>query len=251
MGCVEPALTLCHKQGVNAGESSVSKRQVFIVLGLLVLVAAGGITWWFLGQSGNNATGAGNGPGYTLTADDRALGNSKAKVVVIEYAAPSCPVCAHFNGTSFPPFKAAYIDTGKVYYVFRVFPLRGDDGAAEKLARCLPEDKYFPFIDLLFKNQSKWDVEYSQENPALATPRGVHDGLVLLGRIAGMSADKADQCMKDMTRDSTINQVAQDGEQKYNITGTPTIVVNGVAQPSGDVPWGTLQKLIDAELAKT
>jgi protein-disulfide isomerase len=225
-------------------------RQISIILGLLVLALACGIAWWFLGQPKDSGAAAGSGPGYTLTARDRGLGNPKAKLVVIEYAAPSCPVCAHFNSDTFPQIKADYIDTGKVYYVFRVFPLRADDGAAEKIARCLPEDKYFPFIDLLFKNQPKWDVEYAQENPALATPQGVHDGLVLLGRIAGMSAEQADQCMKDTTLDSTINQVAQDGEQKYNITGTPTIVVDGAAQPSGFIAYDALKKIIDTALAK-
>jgi protein-disulfide isomerase len=230
----------------------LSKRQILIVLGLVVLVAAGVAAWIFLGSSGDSsvATGTSSGPGYTLTDRDRALGDRKAKLVVIEYAAPSCPICARFNSDTFPQVKTSYIDTGKIYYVFRVFPLRGDDGAAEKLARCLPEDKYFPFIDLLFRNQPKWDVEYAEQNPALGTPQGVHDGLVLLGRIAGMSADQADKCMSDTSLDNVINQVAQDGEQKYKISGTPTIVVDGVAQPSGFIPYESLKQTIDAALAK-
>ena len=73
-----------------------------------------------------------------------------------------------------------------------MFPLRADDGTAEKIARCLPEDKYFAFIDLLFRNQPKWDVEY--RGPVAGS---VHDGLVLLGRIAGMSAEQVDQCMDE------------------------------------------------------
>jgi protein-disulfide isomerase len=238
-------------KGETPEKHPLSTRQISIVLGLVVLALACGIAWWFLGQpAGNGTASAGSGAGYTLTANDRGMGDPKAKVVVIEYAAPTCPVCAHFNSDTFPQLKTDYIDTGKVYYVFRLFPLRGDDGTAEKIARCLPEDKYFPFIDLLFRNQPKWDVEYSQENPALATPQGIHDGLVLLSRIAGMSADKADQCMKDTALDNTINEVAKDGEQKYNITGTPTIVVDGVAQPSGFISYDALKKIIDAALAK-
>jgi protein-disulfide isomerase len=222
----------------------LSKRQLFILLGLAVLVVAGGLAWYFLNAPAgttSTATAAGGGPGYTLTSHDRTMGNPKAKVVLIEYAAPSCPVCANFNGATFPLLKQNYIDTGKVYYVFRLFPLRSDDGAAEKLARCLPEDKYFPFIDLLFRNQSKWDVEYGVQD--------VHDELVRLARVAGMSADQADKCMTDTSQDGLINQIAQDGGQKYNITGTPTIVVNGVAQPSGFIPYDSLQKTIDAALA--
>ena len=222
----------------------MSKKQIFILLGLVVLVAAGAAAWYFMGNSGDSATAttAGSGPGYTLTTRDRTLGNPKAPVVVLEYAAPSCPVCAHFNENTFPQFKQNYIDTGKVYYVFRVFPLRSDDGAAEKIARCLPEDKYFPFIDLLFRNQSKWDVEYGVQD--------VRGELARMARVAGLSADQADKCMDDTSLDSTINQVAQDGGDKYNITGTPTIVVAGVAQPSGDIPYDSLKKTLDAALAK-
>jgi protein-disulfide isomerase len=223
----------------------VSRKQIFIILGLLVLIAAGGAAWYFLGASGSSDAVAGTtagGPGYTITGHDRGMGNPKARLVLIEYAAPSCPVCAHFNAETFPQLKQNYIDTGKLYYVFRVFPLRSDDGAAEKLARCLPEDKYFSFIDLLFRNQSKWDVEYGVQD--------VHGALVRLARVAGMSADEADKCMNDPKLDATINTVAQDGETKYTITGTPTIVVGGVAQTSGFIPYADLKKTIDAALAK-
>ena len=112
-----------------------------------------------------------------------------------------------------------------MFYVFRVFPLRPDDGTAEKIARCLPEDKYFSFIDLLFRNQPKWDVEYGVTD--------VHGGLVLLGRIAGMSADQVDKCIDNKTEDDRINKVAADGETKYNITGTPTLIVDGMPQLAG------------------
>jgi protein-disulfide isomerase len=130
----------------------VSRKTLLIVLAVVVLAAAAAIGWnmgWFDGSGGATASTK----GYDLVATDRTLGNRNSKVVLIEYAAPSCPVCAAFNAQSFPRLKAQYIDTDKIFYVFRVFPLRADDGLAEKIARCLPEDKYFTFIDLLFKNQ--------------------------------------------------------------------------------------------------
>ncbi|HET7083291.1 MAG TPA: thioredoxin domain-containing protein [Rhizomicrobium sp.] len=226
----------------------MSRKTLLIVLGVVVLIAAAGIGYYFLGDSGG-AT-AGSGQGYEIVPTDKTLGNPKAKVVLIEYAAPSCPICAMFNAQNFPLLKTQYIDTGKIFYVFRMFPLRADDGYAEKIARCLPEDKYFSFIDLLFKNQSKWDVEYSQENPALASPQGVHDGLVLLGRIAGMSREQVDQCMEDKTQDARINKVATEAESRYSITGTPTFILNGTSIGSGNIPFANIAKLLDAELAK-
>jgi protein-disulfide isomerase len=221
----------------------LSRKTLLIVLGLVALIAAGGIGYYFTSGSGEAAVT--NGQGFAIVPSDRVLGNRNSKVVLIEYAAPSCPVCANFNAQSFPRLKAQYIDTGKIFYVFRVFPLRPDDGSAEKIARCLPEDKYFTFIDLLFKNQPKWDVEYGVQSP-----EGVHDGLVLLGRIAGMSREQVDQCMDNKAEDDRINKVSSEGESRYSITGTPTFILNGTSIGSGNIPFDTLSKLLDTELAK-
>jgi len=220
----------------------LSRKTLFIILGVVVLIALAGIGYTFVNESG--PTSASAAQGYEILPTDRTLGNPKSKVVLIEYAAPTCPVCAAFNAQSFPLLKANYIDTGKIFYVFRVFPLRGDDGSAEKIARCLPEDKYFAFIDLLFKNQPKWDWEFGIK------PQGVHDGLVLLGRIAGMSAEQVDQCMVNKAEDDRINKVAADGEARYSITGTPTFILNGTNIGSGNIPYDTMAKLLDTELAK-
>ena len=220
----------------------MSRKTLLIVLGLAVLIAAGGIGYYF--TSGAGVSEAANGQGFEIVPSDRVLGNRKSKVVLIEYAAPTCPVCANFNANSFPRLKAQYIDTRKILYVFRVFPLRADDGLAEKIARCLPEDKYFTFIDLLFKNQPKWDWEFG------VTPQGVHDGLVLLGRIAGMSSEQVDQCMVNKAEDDRINKVSSEGESRYSIRGTPTFILNGANIGSGNIPFDTLSKLLDTELAK-
>jgi protein-disulfide isomerase len=221
----------------------VSRKTLFILLGVVVLIALAGIGYTFMGGSGTTATASGQG--FEIQPTDRTLGNRNSKVVLIEYAAPTCPVCAAFNAQSFPLLKAKYIDTGKIFYVFRIFPLRPDDGLGEKLARCLPEDKYFAFIDLLFKNQPKWDVEYGVQ-----APEGVHQGLVLLGRIAGMSAEQVDQCMVNKAEDDRINKVSSEGESRYSITGTPTFILNGVNVGSGNIPFDTVSKLLDTELAK-
>ena len=218
----------------------MSRQKIVLALSALVLIAVAVAAWYVL-RPGEDTGAVAVGPGYTLTAHDRALGDPKAKVVLIEYAAPSCPVCARFNSDTFPRLKKEYIDTGKVYYVFRLFPLRPDDGAAEKIARCLPEDKYFDFIDLLFRNQPKWDVEFGVQD--------VHAGLVLVGRMAGMSEAQVDKCMTDTKEDGIINQVAEDGQTKYGITGTPTIIVDGVSAGSRFFSYDEVKALIDTALA--
>jgi protein-disulfide isomerase len=222
----------------------VSRKTLFVVLGLVVLIAAAGIGY-YLTSSGPSEIATASGQGYEVLPSDRTLGNPKSKVVLIEYAAHSCPVCAAFNEQTFPRLKANYIDTGKIFYVFRLFPLRADDGAAEKIARCLPEDKYFTFVDLLFRNQPKWDVEYGVQ-----PGEGVRAGLVLLGRIAGMSEQQVDQCMANKAEDDRINKIASDAEARYGITGTPTFILNGVSQGSGNIPYDRMAQILDAELAK-
>lgn len=224
----------------------MSRNAIWIAIGLAVLLGLGGGAWYLLapdaGATSVAAAAATGGPGFILTPHDRHLGNPRAKVVLIEYGAPSCPVCAAFNRDSFPSLKSAYIDTGKVYYVFRVFPLRPDDGSAEKIARCLPEDKYFSFIDLLFRNQPLWDVEFGVTD--------VHGGLVRLSRIAGMSADQVDKCMNNPAEDQIINKVAADGLAKYSISGTPTFILDGTPVFVGGLPnFAQFSAVLDKEIA--
>ncbi len=218
-------------------------RKTWITLGVAALLIAGGGAWYFLGGSDDSAQAAAHS-GDPITAHDMTMGNPKAKVVFIEYAAPMCPHCAHFNNDIMPEIKKAYIDTGKVFYVFRIFPIGAPDGVAEKLARCLPKAKYFPFMDQLFKSQQQWDPEYGVQD--------VRGALLQQARIAGMSEGRFNSCTTDTREEATINQVASDGQAKYNITGTPTIVVNGVNSSPGVVP--TLEQVrgfLDAALSKS
>jgi protein-disulfide isomerase len=224
----------------------VSRNQqiIAVVAVVIVLLAAAGYYLFFPASNTADAipvsTDTG-GPGYTLTADDHMLGSPKAPITLIEYAAPTCPHCAHFNETVFPLIKTQYIDTGKVHYIFRVFPLHPSDGAAEAMAECLPKDSYFQFIDLLFRNQPQWDWEYQVTD--------IHGGLVKMGRIAGMTPEQVDKCIGDKAVQDHVNKVAQDGQTRYNISATPTFVINGYAR-TDVATWPDMQKALDALLAK-
>ncbi len=204
-------------------------RKTLIILGVIAALIAGGGGWYFLGNSGDSvAASRPAGASETITGHDMTMGNPKAKVVFIEYAAPMCPHCARFNNDIMPEIRKTYIDTGKVFYVFRVFPIGAPDGVAEKLARCLPKAKYFPFMDQLFHSQQQWDPEYGVQD--------VRGALLQQARIAGMSEDQFNACNSDTKEEATINKVASDGQAKYNITGTPTVVVNGTNVSPGMVP---------------
>lgn len=218
----------------------MSRNQVLVGIVVLALLTLGA-GFYFYEQSGPPdvvaaVVGGGAVPG------DRTLGSSRAPITLIEYAAPMCPHCARFNADVIPLLKSNYIDTGKVFYIFRVFPIGAADVPAEALARCQPADKYFQFIDLLFRNQEKWDPEYGVTD--------VHGALVSLSRIAGMSAEQADACMNNQDEQKRIMAVAQDASARYGITGTPTLIINGEVEQAGGMPWTALKSKLDSLLAK-
>jgi protein-disulfide isomerase len=216
-----------------------------IIAAVVIAVAAGGaaLVWHLNGQSSTTPALAADvkGANYVVTPDDMTMGNPKAKVVLIEYAAPRCPHCAHFAEETFPPLKKNYIDTGKVFYVFRVLPLAAADGVAEKLARCQPREKYFEFMDNLFRSQREWDDMYGVTD--------VRGGLLKQWQKFGKTEAEFEVCIADTKRDAIINQVAQDGVERYKLSSTPSLVINGVLTP--DVAeYAPLAKALDAALAQ-
>ena len=93
---------------------------------------------------------------------DMTIGDAKAPVTIIEYASMTCPHCAHFDEVTFPELKKRYIDTGKVRFILREFPLDNLAAAAFMLARCAGKDdpaKYFALVDTLFRQQQQWAVQ--------------------------------------------------------------------------------------------
>jgi protein-disulfide isomerase len=152
-----------------------------------------------------------------MSLPDMALGPADAKVTITEYAAATCPHCAAFNRDVFPKIKAAYIDAGKVRYVFREFPLNIKDAACSMLARSIAKDdagKYFAVVDIMFRQQN-------------ALLEKTTDTLKLIGRQAGLSGEAVEQCLKD---EALLNKIETD--RKYavevlKIEGTPTFFING------------------------
>lgn len=218
-------------------------RNAIIAAIVIAVVAASAAAWHFLSKDVATPALAAEikGANYVITPDDMTMGNPKAKVVLIEYAAPRCPHCAHFAEETFPPLKKNYIDTGKVFYVFRVLPLAAADGVAEKLARCQPREKYFPFMDNLFRTQREWDDMYGVTD--------VRGGLLKQSKAFGMTEAQFEACIADTKRDAIINQVAQDGVDRYKLSATPSLVINGVLTP--DVAeYAPLAKALDAALAQ-
>ena len=146
---------------------------------------------------------------------DRILGKSDAPVVMIEYASATCPHCAEFHQTVLPQIKTEYIDTGKVRFIFREFPLDQVALGAFMLTRCIPQDKYFATLDLMFRRQSVW----TKGNPA--------DGLFKIMQMTGMDKAGFEACIKDKDLAKTIVDASKKAREDFGIKGTPAIFVNG------------------------
>jgi protein-disulfide isomerase len=215
--------------------------RLYLIIGGVALLAAVGIAFFLL-DSAYSPPAADAAAVLAVTPDDHTVGDPKAPIKIVEYFAPSCPICARFDADIFPQVKSTYIDTGKVYYVFRVFQLRPADGAAEAIAQCLPKENYFDFIRHLFQNQSEWDPEFGVTD--------VRGALQRMGRVAGLTSEKVDACMTDQAAMKKINKVTEDAVAHLSISGTPTLYLNGKQLASGSLPWDELKQAIDAELEK-
>jgi protein-disulfide isomerase len=153
-----------------------------------------------------------------VSLPDMALGPANATVTITEFASMTCPHCAAFAEGVFPKIKSEYIDSGKVRYVFREFPLDIKAAAGSMLARCIAKDdsgKYFAVIDMLFKQQNDWVVKNTTET------------LTRIGKQAGLSQQAVETCLKDQ---ALLDKIAAD--QKFasdvlKVNSTPTFFING------------------------
>jgi protein-disulfide isomerase len=169
---------------------------------------------------------------------DMTMGSDKAPVTVIEYASMTCPHCAHFNEVTFPEIKKRYIDTGKVRYIFREFPLDSLAAAAFMLARCAADtdsNKYFALVDTLFRQQRTWAVE--KPLPPLLT----------IAKQAGFTQQTFDACLANQKVLDGIESVRQRAVSTFKVQSTPTFFINGTAYP-GALEIDEMAKLIDAQV---
>jgi protein-disulfide isomerase len=149
---------------------------------------------------------------------DMALGPATSPVTITEYASMTCGHCANFNETVFPKIKSEYIDSGKIRYVFREFPLDIKAAAGSMLARCIAKDdagKYFAVVDMLFKQQTDWVTKNTTET------------LTRIGKQAGLSQQAVEDCLKDQ---ALLDKIAADqkfASEVLKVNSTPTFFING------------------------
>ena len=152
---------------------------------------------------------------------DLVLGKADAPVTIVEYASMTCPHCANFHKTTYPALKSKYIDTGKVRFIFREFPLDDLAVAASMLARCAGAEKSMALIDVLFASQDKWAVR----DPVPA--------LLQIAKQAGFTQASFDECLKDQKLYNDILAMRERGSKEFKVESTPTLFVNGKLQKGG------------------
>src|SRR5262245_56733306 len=146
---------------------------------------------------------------------DMSIGDEKAPVTIVEYASMTCPHCAHFHETTFPELKKRFIDTGKVRFIFREFPLDPLAAAGFMLARCAGDDKYYPMIETLFSQQKTWAVQKPLP-PLLA-----------IAKQAGFTQQSFDQCLANQKLLDDIEKSRERASSKFGVNSTPTFFING------------------------
>jgi protein-disulfide isomerase len=142
---------------------------------------------------------------------ERVLGKPDAPITINEYASLTCHHCANFHKNVLPEVKKELIETGKAKLVFHDFPLDAYALKASMMARCAPEDKYYPLLSVIFNNQERW-----------TKAKDIEASLTQLGVLAGMDPERIKACMANEDLKKAIVERLQTAQKAENIHETPS-----------------------------
>ncbi|HVE22672.1 MAG TPA: DsbA family protein [Acidocella sp.] len=167
---------------------------------------------------------------------ERSIGSPTAPVTAIEYFSLTCTHCAEFGTVTMPQVKPNLVDTGKLRIIYRDFPL--DDVAlmAAQVARYLPVDQYYPFIEALFAGQNDW---------AFAPGVNYKQSIYKYAALAGMDQETYNAALADTKLRAFILNEQQVAEKKYNVNATPTFIINGKIMP-GAMDYADFRAAVNA-----
>lgn len=170
--------------------------------------------------------------------DPLVIGSPDAPVSIIEYSSFSCPHCANFHIHVLPEIIETYVKTGKVRILFRELPLNKPAFEASIVERCMPADKRYEFMDLLFRTLNDW-----------ATQEDVEGTLAQYATLYGLSEERLAECRADEAMVAELLKGAKEASEVWGVTSTPTFIFNEGAQSlSGTVPFLQFSKEIEALL---
>ncbi len=197
-------------------------RRLLLIGGTGLVAVAAGATGYFAPWSGGTSGRVQAEPAERdLLAEgplpENFMGEATAPNTVIEYSSMTCPHCARFHKDVVPDLKSKYIDTGKVRYILREFPLDNLAFAASMLARCAAPEKFFPFVEALYAKQGDW--AFGEGDPV---PR-----LFKMAQQAGFTKQTFEACLRDQKLLDSITEVRKRAQEKFGVTSTPTLFVNG------------------------
>jgi protein-disulfide isomerase len=222
-----------------AAETHTTRRKVVIGIGAVAAAAAAGSFGYPLFNAGSaiEALAQSTPSMADLLVQgplpDQVQGPVDAPVTIIEYASMTCSHCAQFHNTTYPELKKRYIDTGKVRFILREFPLDPLAASAFMLARCAGDGKYYPVIDAFFHSQSQWAVQKPLE-PMLA-----------VAKQAGFTKESFEACLTNQKMLEGIEWTRNRATEKFGVNSTPTFFINGKIV-RGAMSIDELSKQIDA-----
>ena len=172
-------------------------------------------------------------------AGDMAIGAPEAPVSVIEYFSLTCPHCRDFHTETFPRVRTEYVDTGKVRFIARDFPLNRPALDATILAHCAGPDRYFAFIETLFNTFDNWTRAADYLN-----------ALGQIGQLGGISEGQFKDCLGDQELETRIFSSILEAQESYDIKSTPSFVING-QKHEGSMRFDSFAKTLDRYLPET
>jgi protein-disulfide isomerase len=168
---------------------------------------------------------------------ERVIGNADAPVTIVEYFSLTCPHCAGFHNDTYADLKTKYVDTGKVKFVYRDFPLDGAGLRAALMARCVDERRYPGVIQVLFKTQNNWA---RAADPVAEIKK--------IGQLAGLGDDAFQSCLQSETLANGILAKRQEASAA-GVQSTPTFKIEGQIY-SGLRSLEEFSEILDPLLAK-
>ncbi len=184
------------------------------------------------------SSGTQNSFDLAAASKPRILGDATAPVKISEHSSFTCGACGMFHQINFKKIKQEYVDTGKAYIVFDDFPRNQYDIKIGSLARCVPEEAYFNYIQLLFETQKDWlkddYLNYISQNALLT----------------GVSPEEVESCLNNNDLHRVLAERQKAAQDIHGVKATPTLVINDSIVVSGLTAYEEIKQIIEDQLSK-